>query len=236
MRDEFDSLLYLFDKSLRKRLFKAAGRNFLGRICVFHQGGGRTKFYRSVDLHRRLNMFARVLDVFRDSRRTASIAMVIYPNGLVSRILAAEGVFPGSLLYSGPFFPPSSKVPQYFGSAISLHHVTLFTPVSCVELVPGSGAQLCRSAGVAAMLVAKTESHAVLKSHSGWLMKIPLNSMATIGPMSNSGHKYERVPKAGINRQRGIRPTVRGVVKNPCDHPHGGGEGKGSPPAAQLSP
>lgn len=108
--------------------------------------------------------------------------------------------------------------------------------VCCVESVPGQGSLFFRAAGVSALLVSKDFFFGVLKCSSGWLLKISLDSLVTLGRCSNVTHHYQRIAKAGINRRKGIRPTVRGVVKNPCDHPHGGGEGKGSPPAAQLSP
>lgn len=236
MFSKFHLLQKLFDKSFKKRLCKPAGRNFLGRICVFHQGGGRLTLYRPLDFYRRLNLFGRVIRIRKDSRRSAFIAIILYANGLVSSIISAEGLLLGTLIYSGTCLPSSSAIPFIAGSALPLFRINLFSLVHCVELVPSKGSQLFRSAGVAATLVAKDQWRATLKSTSGWLIKVPLNSMATLGRVSNASHKHLRIPNAGFNRQRGIRPTVRGVVKNPCDHPHGGGEGKGSPPAAQLTP
>jgi len=161
---------------------------------------------------------------------------VVYANGLVSSILSVEGLLLGSLIFSGSCLPSASQIPFAPGSAIPVHLVNLFSVVSSTELAPSGGFKFFRSAGVSATLVAKDNRRATLKSSSGWLVKIPLASMVTLGRGSNVSHKHQRIRNAGFNRQRGIRPTVRGVVKNPCDHPHGGGEGKGSPPAAQLTP
>lgn len=226
----------LLNKSFRKRLLKAAGRNFLGRICVFHQGGGSTRLYRVIDFYRRLNTFGRVIRLSKDSFRSAFVASVLYLNGLVGRVISVENLSLGSWLYSGFVLPKKSLVPFFAGSAIPLRYVNLFSMVCCVELAPGQGFSLFRAAGVSALLVSKDQSFGVLKCHSGWLLKISLNSLVTLGRCSNAAHHYHRIPNAGFNRQRGIRPTVRGVAKNPCDHPHGGGEGKASPPVAQLSP
>jgi large subunit ribosomal protein L2 len=229
----------IFDNAFKKRLLRASGRNFLGRICVFHQGAGRVSLYRPVDLFRRLNLFGRVIRIRRVLSRTAFVATILYANGLVSCIISSEGLSLGSLVYSGSNVPVAvagQKRAFAIGSALPLSAMSLFSLVHNTEFVPFQGARLFRAAGTAATLVAKDSSKATLKSFSGWLIKVPLNSMATIGRCSNAAHKHERIPKAGANRWRGIRPTVRGVVKNPCDHPHGGGEGRGSPPAAQLTP
>jgi large subunit ribosomal protein L2 len=233
----FKRLQTIFDKAFKKRLTKASGRNFLGRICVFHQGAGRMSLYRPVDLFRRLNLFGRVIRVRRALNRTAFVATLLYVNGLVSSIISADGLNLGSLVYSGSVLPVAGQKRAFVnGSALPLSIINLFSLVHNAEFIPFQGAQLFRAAGAAATLVSKDAFKATLKSASGWLIKVPLNSMATIGRCSNLGHKHDRVPKAGANRWRGIRPTVRGVVKNPCDHPHGGGEGRGSPPAAQLTP
>lgn len=225
-----------FNKSFKKRLLKASGRNFLGRICVFHQGGGRLNLYRPIDFYRRLNLYGRVLRIARDPFRSCLVASVLYDNGLVSSILSVDGLLLGSVVFSGTVFSSLSSKAFSPGSAIPLRKVTLFSAVCAVEIAPGEGCQLYRSAGTSATIVGRDRTHGTLKGSSGWLIKVPLDALVTLGRCSNLSHRYLRIPNAGSNRRRGIRPTVRGVVKNPCDHPHGGGEGKGSPPAAQLSP
>lgn len=223
-------------KAFKKRLKKFAGRNFFGRICVFHQGGGHFSMYRVIDFYRRLNTFGRVIRISKDSFRSAFVATLLYMNGLVASSISVDNLALGTWLFSGYFLPRKSLIPFSAGSAIPLRYVNLFSVVCCVEPVPGQGSSFFRAAGVSALLVSKDKSFGVLKCSSGWLLKISLDSLVTLGRCSNSAHHYQRISKAGVNRQKGIRPTVRGVVKNPCDHPHGGGEGKGSPPAAQLSP
>lgn len=223
-------------KAFKKRLKKSAGRNFFGRICVFHQGGGHFSMYRVIDFYRRLNTFGRVIRISKDSFRSAFVATLLYMNGLVASSISVDNLALGTWLFSGYILPRKSLIPFSAGSAIPLRYVNLFSVVCCVEPVPGQGSSFFRAAGVSALLVSKDLSFGVLKCSSGWLLKISLDSLVTLGRCSNSAHHYKRISKAGVNRQKGIRPTVRGVVKNPCDHPHGGGEGKGSPPAAQLSP
>jgi large subunit ribosomal protein L2 len=225
-----------FIKSFKKRLLKASGRNFLGRICVFHQGGGRLNLYRPLDFYRRLNLYGRVLRIAKDPFRSCLVALVLYDNGLVSSVLSVDGLLLGTVIFSGTAFSLLSKRALTHGSAIPLRKVTLFSTVCAVEAVPGEGSLFYRSAGTSATIVGRDSTHGTLKGASGWLIKVPLDVLVTLGRCSNLSHRYLRIPNAGFNRRRGIRPTVRGVVKNPCDHPHGGGEGKGSPPAAQLSP
>lgn len=162
-----DYLHRLFDKSFKKRLLKTSGRNFLGRICVFHQGGGRLTLYRPVDLFRRVNLFARVVRIHKDSRRSSLVALLIYANGLVSSILAVEGLALGAIIFSGTLLPKKSKIPFNNGSAIPVRLVNLFSIVSSVEIVPGQGFKLFRAAGVSATVVAKDLSRATIKAPSG---------------------------------------------------------------------
>lgn len=233
----FIILRKILDHAFRKRLHRFSGRNYLGRICVFHKGGGRLRLYRPLDIYRRLHVFGRIVRIQRDTYRTAFVALVLYENGLLSSILAVEGLRLGDLVFSGTFWPleRSEKLADV-GSAMPLSFVNPFSSICSVEIRPFCGMQLFRSAGVNSLVVSKSSVSATLKGPSGWLMRVSAKCLATIGRVSNSGHRFFRVPSAGYNRNRGIRPTVRGVVKNPCDHPHGGGEGKGSPPAAQLTP
>lgn len=197
----FKRLQTIFDKSFKKRLSKASGRNFLGRICVFHQGAGRFSFYRPVDFYRRINLFGRVIRVRRALHRSAFVATILYVNGLVSSIVSAEGLNLGSLVYSGSTVPIAGQKRAFAtGSAMPLAFFSLFSLVHNTELIPFRGAQLFRSAGAAATLVARDSVKATLKSASGWLIKVPIHSMATFGQCSNAGHKHERVPKAGANR------------------------------------
>lgn len=223
-------------KTVKKRLIKFSGRNFLGRICVFHQGGSSLHLYRPIDFYRRINAFGRVIRISKDFFRSAFVASVLYTNGLISSILAVEGQGLGHLFFSGSFFATYSAALFAKGSAVPLRYVNLFSVVSSAELQPSQGSKFFRAGGTSSLFVAKDKFFGTLKCSSGWLLKIPLTALVTIGRSSNVGHKYQRIPNAGYQRRLGVRPTVRGVVKNPCDHPHGGGEGKGSPPAAQMSP
>lgn len=230
-------LNYVLRKALKKLnigTYSRNGRNAFGRICVFHRGGGNVRKYRLIDLYRRLNLFGYVYKIIYDPNRTAFVGLVFYENGLFSYIILSDNVKVGNKIYSGCNY--ISEECHSKGSALTLKDISLFSIVNSVELQPGKGASLSRAAGTGSMIIAKTDVKVTLKSKSGWLITIPINCMASIGYASNILHNMQIIGKAGKNRGLGKRPTVRGVAMNPCDHPHGGSNGKSSPPRAPVSP
>ena len=209
------------EKSLLEYKRKNAGRNKQGKITVRHQGGGNKIKYRVIDFKRnKLDIPARVASVEYDPNRSAFIALLIYADGEKRYILAPNGLKMGDKVVSGP---TADIMP---GNALPIENIPVGTLIHNVEIKPGRGGQLARSAGMSAQLMAKENGYGLVRLPSGELRKVALNALATIGVVGNSDHENVRVGKAGRTRHMGIRPTVRGVVMNPCDHPHGGGEGK----------
>ena len=209
------------ERSLLAPLNKNAGRNSYGRITVRHRGGGNRKKYRIIDFKRqKFDMPATVLTLEYDPNRSAFIAPIQYEDGEKSYILAPVGLKVGDKVEAG------AGVDIKPGNALPLANIPTGTFVHNVELNPGRGGQLARSAGNAAQLMAKEGAYALLRLPSGELRNVPINCMATIGQVSNTDHVNVKIGKAGRTRHLGIRPTVRGSVMNPNDHPHGGGEGK----------
>ena len=209
------------ERSLTENLKKNAGRNSYGRITVRHRGGGNRRKYRIIDFKRnKLDMPATVLTIEYDPNRSAHIALVQYEDGEKRYIIAANGLKVGDTVVSGA----SADIKP--GNALPLVNIPVGTFVHNVELYPGKGAQLARSAGNMAQLMAKEGAYALLRLPSGELRNVSVQCMATIGQVGNVDHENVKVGKAGRKRHMGWRPTVRGSVMNPCDHPHGGGEGK----------
>ena len=209
------------ERSLLEPLKKTSGRNSYGRITVRHHGGGNRQKYRVIDFKRnKIDMPATVLTLEYDPNRSAFIALIQYEDGVKSYIIAPAGLKVGDKVVAGA--TADIKV----GNALPLVNIPTGTFVHNVELYPGRGGQLARSAGNAAQLMAKEGKYALLRLPSGELRNVPVNCMATIGTVSNEDHINVKIGKAGRTRHMGIRPTVRGSVMNPCDHPHGGGEGK----------
>ena len=209
------------EKSLLAPLSKNSGRNSYGRITVRHRGGGNRKKYRIIDFKRQKNdVSAVVLSIEYDPNRSAFIALIQYEDGTKSYIIAPHGLKVGHKIMSGA---DADILP---GNALPLANIPVGTFVHNVELYPGKGAQLARAAGIMAQLMAKENGMALLRLPSGELRNIPENCMATIGQVSNIDHENVKIGKAGRKRNMGWRPTVRGSVMNPNDHPHGGGEGK----------
>lgn len=209
------------EKSLVIRKKNAAGRNHSGRITVRHQGGGYKKLIRIVDFKRNKDdVPAKVAAIEYDPGRSAYIALLHYLDGEKRYILAPLGLSVGDTVISG------ENVPARLGNCLPLERIPLGTTVHNVELTPGRGGQLVRSAGAEAQIVAKEGSYATLRLPSGEMRMVSLRCRATIGRVSNVDHANIRDAKAGRKRWKGIRPTVRGSVMNPVDHPHGGGEGK----------
>ncbi|MBQ9506561.1 MAG: 50S ribosomal protein L2 [Clostridia bacterium] len=208
-------------RSLLEPLKKTAGRNSYGRITVRHHGGGNRKKYRVIDFKRqKLDVTAQVKTIEYDPNRSAFIALIEYTDGEKSYIIAPAGLKVGDQVVAG------AEADIKVGNALPLANIPTGTFIHNVELYPGRGGQLARSAGNAAQLMAKEGKYALLRLPSGELRNVPINCMATIGTVSNEDHINVKIGKAGRTRHMGIRPTVRGSVMNPCDHPHGGGEGK----------
>ncbi len=217
------------EKSLLEKLKKTAGRNSYGRITVRHHGGGNKQKYRIIDFKRqKLDMPATVLTLEYDPNRSANIALVQYEDGVKAYILAPEGLHIGDKVVS------SATADIKPGNCLPVANIPVGTMIHNIELYPGKGAQLVRSAGVAAQLMAKENGKAMVRLPSGELRYVRLECKATIGEVGNSDHSNVQLGKAGRTRHMGIRPTVRGSVMNPCDHPHGGGEGKS--PIGRPSP
>jgi large subunit ribosomal protein L2 len=200
---------------------KRGGRNNQGRITTRHQGGGHKRYYRVIDFKRdKDGIPGKIERLEYDPNRTAHLALVLYADGERRYILAPKNAQVGDPIMSGVDAPIKP------GSALPLKNIPIGSLVHCVEMKPGKGAQLARSAGASVQLVAREGEYVTLRMRSGEMRKIHVNCRATIGEVGNDEHNLRKIGKAGAQRWRGIRPTVRGVVMNPVDHPHGGGEGK----------
>ena len=217
------------EKSLLVPLKKHAGRNSYGRITVRHHGGGHKRKYRIIDFKRlKDGIPARVATIEYDPNRSSRIALLHYVDGEKRYIIAPAGLQVGDVIYSGPDADIKT------GNALPLANIPVGTLVHNIELHPGRGGQICRSAGVSAQLMAKEGKYAMLRLPSGEVRKILLTCRATIGVVGNGEHANINIGKAGRSRWMGVRPTVRGSVMNPNDHPHGGGEGRA--PVGRKSP
>ncbi len=211
------------EKSLLVSLKKNSGRNAQGKITVRHRGGGNRRKYRIIDFKRNKDGIpAKVATIEYDPNRTANIALLHYADGEKRYILAPVGIKVGDTLMSGP----DADIKP--GNALALKNMPVGTIIHNIELKPGKGAQLVRSAGVSAQLMAKEGTKALLRLPSGEMRFVSIDCKATIGQVGNIEHGNVVIGKAGRKRHMGIRPTVRGSVMNPCDHPHGGGEGRTS--------
>ncbi len=209
------------EKSLLTVVKKNAGRNSYGRITVRHKGGGNRRKYRIIDFKRnKLGMNATVLTLEYDPNRSAFIALVQYEDGEKKYIIAPNGLKVGDVVRNGE----DADIKP--GNALALKNIPVGTFIHNVELYPGKGAQLVRSAGNMAQLMGKEGAYALIRLPSGEMRKVSIDCMASIGQVSNIDHENVNLGKAGRTRHKGIRPTVRGSVMNPNDHPHGGGEGK----------
>ena len=209
------------EKSLLAPLNKKSGRNSYGRITVRHRGGGNRRKYRLIDFKRqKFDVPGKVMTIEYDPNRSAHIALIQYEDGEKRYIIAPNGLKVGDTISAGK----DADIKP--GNALPLENIPVGTFIHNVELYPGKGAQLARSAGNMAQLMAKEGRLALLRLPSGELRNVPINCMATIGQVGNLDHENVKIGKAGRKRNMGIRPTVRGSVMNPNDHPHGGGEGK----------
>ena len=216
------------EKSLTVIKKKFAGRNSYGRITVRHRGGGNKLKYRIIDFKRSNTLPATVIGIEYDPNRSAYIALLQNTEGEKSYIVAPVGLTDGDVVYTGP----DADIKP--GNTLPLENIPVGTFIHNIELYPGKGAQLVRSAGVAAQLVSKENGVALVRLPSGEVRYIRLDCKATVGQVGNIEHDTVKLGKAGKKRHMGIRPTVRGSVMNPCDHPHGGGEGKS--PIGRPSP
>jgi len=208
-----------------------AGRNHHGRITVRHQGGGHKQHYRMVDFKRdKDGIPAKVERLEYDPNRTAHLALLCYADGERRYIIAAKGLGVGTQVVSG------SDSPIKPGNTLPLRNIPVGTIIHCIEMQPGKGAQMARSAGASVQLMAREGAYAQVRLRSGEVRKVHVDCRATIGEVGNSEHNLRSIGKAGAMRWRGVRPTVRGVAMNPVDHPHGGGEGKTAAGRHPVSP
>ena len=217
--------------ALVERLSKNSGRNNMGRVTVRHRGGGHKQHYRVIDFDRRKDgIVAKVERLEYDPNRSAHIALLLYADGERRYIIAPKGLEVGQSLRSG------SDAPIQVGNCLPLRNIPVGATVHCVELKPGKGAQIARSAGAGIQYVAREGAYATLRLRSGEMRRVAIDCRAVIGEVGNNEHSLRQLGKAGAKRWRGIRPTARGVAMNPVDHPHGGGEGRTSGGRHPVSP
>ena len=218
-------------KPLLESQSKTGGRNNNGRITTRHVGGGHKQHYRIIDFKRNKDgMPAKVERLEYDPNRTSHIALILFPDGERRYILAPKGLKAGDVVQNGPAAPIKA------GNCLPIRNIPVGSVIHAIELKPGKGAQLARSAGAAVQLVAREGAYATIRLRSGEMRKVLSDCRATIGEVSNSEHSLRKLGKAGAKRWRGVRPTVRGVAMNPVDHPHGGGEGRTSGGRHPVSP
>ena len=216
---------------LTEKKSKTGGRNSSGRLTQRHVGGGHKKKYRIIDFKRdKDGIPAKVERLEYDPNRTANIALLLYADGERRYVIAPDKVAVGDELMSGPASPMKP------GNCMPLRNIPVGSNIHCVEMKPGKGAQIARSAGTSVQLIAREGQHATLRLRSGEVRRVPSDCRATIGEVSNGEHNLRSIGKAGAMRWRGVRPTVRGVAMNPVDHPHGGGEGRTSGGRHPVSP
>ena len=217
--------------ALVEKQSKNAGRNNNGRITVRHQGGGSKQHYRLVDFKRNKDGIPGKIERLEyDPNRTAHIALVLYADGERRYIIAPRGLEAGATIMSG------SEAPIKAGNALPIRNIPVGTTIHCIEMIPGKGAQMARSAGASVQLMAREGVYAQVRLRSGEVRRVHVECRATIGEVSNEENNLRKLGKAGATRWRGIRPTVRGVAMNPVDHPHGGGEGRTGEGRVPVSP
>ena len=218
-------------RALVDKKSKTGGRNHAGRITTRHKGGGHKQRYRIIDFKRNKDgVVGTVERIEYDPNRTANIALVKYEDGEYRYIIAPKGVKAGDTVQSG------NEAPIAVGNCMTLRNMPIGSVVHCVEMKIGKGAQIARSAGTSAQMIARDGDYATLRLRSGEMRKIHCDCRATLGEVSNTEHNLKKLGKAGAQRWRGVRPTVRGVAMNPVDHPHGGGEGRTSGGGHPVTP
>ena len=228
---------HYFFNNIKKKLSigvsKKSGRNFLGRVCVRGRGTANKVLFRFIDFYRRINMKGKVINIVYDPNRTARLALIFYVNSYCAFILLQKNIKINSVIYSGTLL--SDDIIQN-GFSMPLKYMPLFSNISNIELKPFKGSQLCRAAGTSCMLVGKiNEKIGVLKLSSKWELNVSLNCMSSYGTVALKSLNNLFIEKAGKNRALGWKPKVRGVAKNPCDHPHGGGNGKKPKPKIPVN-
>jgi large subunit ribosomal protein L2 len=217
--------------ALTEKKSNKAGRNNHGHITTRHQGGGHKQHYRVVDFKRNKDgIVAKVERLEYDPNRSANIALLCYADGERRYIVAPKGMIVGQEVLSGPEAPIKS------GNALPIRNIPVGSTIHCVELMPGKGAQMARAAGTSVQLLAREGSYAQVRLRSGEIRRVHVDCRATIGEVGNEENNLRKIGKAGANRWRGIRPTVRGTAMNPVDHPHGGGEGRTGEGRVPVSP
>jgi large subunit ribosomal protein L2 len=217
--------------SLTEKKSKTAGRNNDGRITTRHIGGGHKHHYRVVDFRRNKDgIVAKVERLEYDPNRSAHIALLCYADGERRYIIAPKGLAVGDQLMNGP------EAPIKAGNCLPIRNIPVGTTMHCVEMLPGKGAQMARTAGAGVVLMAREGTYAQVRLRSGEVRRVHIECRATVGEVGNGEHNLRKIGKAGATRWRGVRPTVRGVVMNPIDHPHGGGEGRTSAGRHPVSP
>lgn len=218
-------------RPLLEKQFKQAGRNNNGHITTRHQGGGHRQHYRIVDFRRNKDGIPAVVERLEyDPNRSARLALLCYSDGERRYIIAPRGLEAGAKVMSG------SDAPIKPGNCLPLRNIPVGSTIHCIEMQPGKGAQMARSAGTSVQLLAREGTYAQLRLRSGEIRKVHVDCRATLGEVGNEEHNLRSIGKAGAQRWRGIRPTVRGVAMNPIDHPHGGGEGKTAAGRHPVSP
>jgi large subunit ribosomal protein L2 len=217
--------------ALTEKKSNKAGRNNHGHITTRHQGGGHKQHYRVVDFKRNKDgIVAKVERLEYDPNRSANIALLCYADGERRYIIAPKGMVVGQEVLSGPEAPIKS------GNALPIRNIPVGSTIHCIELMPGKGAQMARAAGTSVQLLAREGSYAQVRLRSGEIRRVHVDCRATIGEVGNEENNLRKIGKAGANRWRGIRPTVRGTAMNPVDHPHGGGEGRTGEGRVPVSP
>jgi large subunit ribosomal protein L2 len=217
--------------ALTEKKTHKAGRNNHGHITTRHQGGGHKQHYRVVDFKRNKDgIVAKVERLEYDPNRSANIALLCYADGERRYIIAPKGMVVGQEVLSGPEAPIKS------GNALPIRNIPVGSTIHCIEMMPGKGAQMARAAGTSVQLLAREGSYAQVRLRSGEIRRVHVDCRATIGEVGNEENNLRKIGKAGANRWRGIRPTVRGVAMNPIDHPHGGGEGRTGEGRVPVSP
>ena len=216
---------------LTEKKTRSSGRNNNGHITTRHRGGGHKRHYRIVDFKRNKDSIpAKVERIEYDPNRTANIALICYADGERRYIIAPRGLSVGDRVMNGP------EAPIRPGNCLPLRNIPIGATLHCIEMMPGKGAQIARSAGVGAVLMARDSKYAQIRLRSGEVRRVHIDCRATIGEVGNAEHSLRKIGKAGAMRWRGVRPTVRGVAMNPVDHPHGGGEGRTSGGRHPVSP
>jgi large subunit ribosomal protein L2 len=217
--------------ALTEKKSSKAGRNNHGHITTRHQGGGHKQHYRVIDFKRNKDsIVARVERLEYDPNRSANIALLCYADGERRYIIATKGMVVGQEVVSGPEAPIKS------GNSLPIRNIPVGSTIHCIEIMPGKGAQMARAAGTSVQLLAREGTYAQVRLRSGEIRRVHIECRATIGEVGNEENNLRKIGKAGANRWRGIRPTVRGVSMNPIDHPHGGGEGRTGEGRVPVSP